>query len=63
MVDLANEGMTTLVVTDEMGFAREAATASSSWTPARSSRPRRRANFFANRSMYGTKLFLSQILR
>ena len=41
MVLLAKEGMTMMVVTHEMGFARKSATASSSWTPARSSRTAR----------------------
>ena len=38
MVELADEGMTMLCVTHEMGFARRSPTASSSWTAARSSR-------------------------
>ena len=42
MVDLAKEGMTMLVVTHEMGFARKWPTASCSWMPARSSRRTRR---------------------
>ena len=44
MVGLARDGMTMIVVTHEMGFARRPRTASSSWTAARSSRrptPRR----------------------
>ena len=42
MLDLAKTGMTMVCVTHEMGFARAAASASSSWTAARSSRIRRR---------------------
>jgi general L-amino acid transport system ATP-binding protein len=63
MVELAEEGMTMLVVTHEMGFARKSPTASSSWTPARSSSRTRRSAFFANPQHERTKLFLSQILR
>jgi len=39
MRDLAESGMTMIVVTHEMGFAREWATRWSSWTAAWSSRP------------------------
>ena len=40
MRDLAGGGMTMLVVTHEMNFARQVATASSSWTTARDRRER-----------------------
>ena len=42
MRQLADEGMTMLVVTHEMSFAREVATGSCSWTAASSSRTARR---------------------
>ena len=41
MTSLATEGMTMVVVTHEMGFARRPPTGSSSWPTARSSRRRR----------------------
>ena len=63
MVKLAKEGMTMMVVTHEMGFARKVATASSSWTPARSSRTPR-DDFFGNPDARSprAKEFLSKIL-
>ncbi len=42
MKELAAEGMTMVVVTHEMGFARDVASGSSSWTAASSSKPGRR---------------------
>jgi general L-amino acid transport system ATP-binding protein len=51
MVDLANDGMTMLVVTHEMGFASQVANRVSSWTQARSSSPTRRRNSSPTPSM------------
>ena len=62
MIELADEGMTMMCVTHEMGFARRSPTAWSSWTRARSSSRRRPQEFFANPAHDRTKLFLSQIL-
>src|SRR5260370_30057365 len=63
MVDLAREGMTMLVVTHEMGFAREVANPVISMHPAQLIQSTPPANFFANPQHARTKLFLSQILR
>ena len=63
MVDLAHEGMTMLVVTHEMGFAREVADRivfMDAGQIIESNVPR---EFFANPQHARSKLFLSQILR
>jgi general L-amino acid transport system ATP-binding protein len=63
MVDLANEGMTMLVVTHEMGFAREVADRVIFMDAGQIIEANTPANFFANPQHARTKLFLSQILR
>lgn len=63
MVDLANEGMTMLVVTHEMGFAREVANRIVFMDAGQIIEANTPANFFANPQHARTKLFLSQILR
>ena len=63
MVDLANEGMTMLVVTHEMGFAREVADRIVFMDAGQIIEANTPANFFANPQHARTKLFLSQILR
>jgi general L-amino acid transport system ATP-binding protein len=63
MVDLANEGMTMLVVTHEMGFAREVADRVIFMDAGQIIEANTPANFFANPQHTRTKLFLSQILR
>ncbi|HLX15730.1 MAG TPA: amino acid ABC transporter ATP-binding protein [Bradyrhizobium sp.] len=63
MVDLANEGMTMLVVTHEMGFAREVADRVIFMDAGQIIESNTPANFFANPQHARTKLFLSQILR
>jgi general L-amino acid transport system ATP-binding protein len=63
MVDLANEGMTMLVVTHEMGFAREVANRIVFMDAGQIIETNTPANFFANPQHARTKLFLSQILR
>jgi general L-amino acid transport system ATP-binding protein len=63
MVDLANEGMTMLVVTHEMGFAREVADRIVFMDAGQIIEADTPANFFANPQHARTKLFLSQILR
>jgi general L-amino acid transport system ATP-binding protein len=63
MVDLANEGMTMLVVTHEMGFAREVADRIVFMDAGQIIEANTPANFFANPEHARTKLFLSQILR
>jgi general L-amino acid transport system ATP-binding protein len=63
MVDLATEGMTMLVVTHEMGFAREVASRvvfMDEGQIVEADEPRR---FFDNPQHPRTRLFLSQILR
>ena len=62
MVELAQEGMTMMVVTHEMGFAKRSRTASSSWTRARSSRTAPRTNSSARTRSERAQLFLSKIL-
>jgi general L-amino acid transport system ATP-binding protein len=68
MVGLAEEGMTMLCVTHEMGFARQVANrwtrarSSSSWTRAQIVEQNSPAEFFDNPQHERTKLFLSQIL-
>ena len=63
MVDLANEGMTMLVVTHEMGFAREVADRIVFMDAGQIIEANTPANFFANPQHARTRLFLSQILR
>jgi general L-amino acid transport system ATP-binding protein len=63
MVDLANEGMTMLVVTHEMGFAREVANRIIFMDAGQIIEANTPQNFFANPQHARTKLFLSQILR
>ena len=63
MVDLANEGMTMLVVTHEMGFAKEVANRIIFMDAGQIIESNTPANFFANPQHARTKLFLSQILR
>jgi len=63
MVDLANEGMTMLVVTHEMGFAREVADRVVFMDAGQIIEANTPENFFANPQHARTKLFLSQILR
>jgi general L-amino acid transport system ATP-binding protein len=63
MVDLAREGMTMLVVTHEMGFAREVANRVVFMDAGQIIESNTPANFFANPQHARTKLFLSQILR
>jgi len=63
MVDLAQEGMTMLVVTHEMGFAREVADRIIFMDAGPIIEANTPADFFANPQHARTKLFLSQILR
>jgi general L-amino acid transport system ATP-binding protein len=63
MVDLAKDGMTMLVVTHEMGFAREVADRIVFMDAGQIIEANTPANFFANPQHARTKLFLSQILR
>jgi general L-amino acid transport system ATP-binding protein len=63
MVDLAQEGMTLLVVTHEMGFAREVADRVVFMDAGQIIEANTPADFFANPRHARTKLFLSQILR
>jgi general L-amino acid transport system ATP-binding protein len=63
MVDLAKEGMTMLVVTHEMGFAREVADRVIFMDAGQIIEANTPANFFANPQHARAKLFLSQILR
>jgi general L-amino acid transport system ATP-binding protein len=63
MVDLANEGMTMLVVTHEMGFAREVADRIIFMDEGQIIEANTPAEFFANPQHARTRLFLSQILR
>jgi general L-amino acid transport system ATP-binding protein len=63
MVDLAKEGMTMLVVTHEMGFAREVANRIVFMDAGQIIESNTPQNFFANPQHERTKLFLSQILR
>jgi general L-amino acid transport system ATP-binding protein len=63
MVDLAKEGMTMLVVTHEMGFAREVADRVVFMDAGQIIESNRPEPFFANPQHARTKLFLSQILR
>jgi general L-amino acid transport system ATP-binding protein len=63
MVDLAHEGMTMLVVTHEMGFAREVADRIVFMDAGQIIEANTPAEFFANPQHARTRLFLSQILR
>ncbi|HLI99409.1 MAG TPA: amino acid ABC transporter ATP-binding protein [Bradyrhizobium sp.] len=63
MVDLAREGMTMVVVTHEMGFAREVANRVVFMDAGQIIETNTPANFFANPQHARTKLFLGQILR
>jgi general L-amino acid transport system ATP-binding protein len=63
MVDLAKEGMTMLVVTHEMGFAREVANRIVFMDAGQMIETNTPVNFFAHPEHERTKLFLSQILR
>jgi general L-amino acid transport system ATP-binding protein len=63
MVDLANDGMTMLVVTHEMGFAREVANRVVFMDAGQIIEANTPENFFTNPQHARTKLFLSQILR
>jgi general L-amino acid transport system ATP-binding protein len=63
MVDLAREGMTMLVVTHEMGFAREVANRVVFMDEGQIIESDTPANFFVNPKHPRTQLFLSQILR
>ena len=63
MVDLAREGMTMLVVTHEMGFAREVANRVVFMDAGQVIESNTPQEFFANPQHARTKLFLSQILR
>ena len=62
MVDLARDGMTMLVVTHEMGFAREVANRIVFMDKGEIVEQAPPAEFFANPKSDRTKLFLSQIL-
>lgn len=63
MVDLAKEGMTMLVVTHEMGFAREVADRVVFMDAGQIIEANTPEKFFSNPQHARTKLFLSQILR
>ncbi|MFC0242797.1 amino acid ABC transporter ATP-binding protein [Rhodopseudomonas telluris] len=63
MVDLAEEGMTMLVVTHEMGFAREVANRVVFMDAGQIIEANAPEEFFAHPQHARTKLFLSQILR
>ena len=63
MVDLAKEGMTMLVVTHEMGFAKEVANRVVFMDAGQIIESNTPQNFFANPQHERTKLVLSQILR
>jgi general L-amino acid transport system ATP-binding protein len=62
-VDLAKEGMTMLVVTHEMGFAREVADRVVFMDAGQIIEANTPDRFFSNPQHARTKLFLSQILR
>jgi general L-amino acid transport system ATP-binding protein len=63
MVDLARDGMTMLVVTHEMGFAREVADRVVFMDAGQIIEANTPQSFFADPQHARTKLFLSQILR
>ena len=62
MVDLAKQGMTMIVVTHEMGFAKEVADSMIFMDEGRIVEKAGTKEFFANPKSDRTKLFLSQIL-
>ena len=62
MVDLAEEGMTMVVVTHEMGFARQVANRVIFMDAGQIIEQNRPEEFFTNPQHERTKLFLSQIL-
>ena len=62
MVNLAKEGMTMIVVTHEMGFAKEVADCMIFMDEGRIVEKADTKEFFANPKSDRTKLFLSQIL-
>jgi general L-amino acid transport system ATP-binding protein len=62
MTELANDGMTMLVVTHEMGFARQIADRIVFMDEGQIIEANRPDDFFANPRHERTKLFLSQIL-
>jgi general L-amino acid transport system ATP-binding protein len=62
MVQLANEGMTMLVVTHEMGFAKTVADQMIFMDEGRIVEQASPTEFFTNPKSDRTKLFLSQIL-
>jgi len=63
MVDLAKEGMTMLVVTHEMGFAKEVANRVVFMDDGQIIEANTPEEFFTHPQHARTKLFLSQILR
>jgi general L-amino acid transport system ATP-binding protein len=63
MVDLAHEGMTMLVVTHEMGFAKQVANRVVFMDAGQVIEANEPEEFFANPQHARTKLFLGQILR
>src|SRR5690348_12035497 len=63
MIDLAKQGMTMIVVTHEMGFAREVANRVVFMDAGQIIEANTPQEFFANPQHARTKLFLSQILR
>ena len=62
MVSLARDGMTMIVVTHEMGFARKAADASSSWRTARLLKKPLRMNSSTKPKSERARDFLSKII-
>ena len=62
MVNLAKEGMTMIVVTHEMGFAKEVADSMIFMDEGKIVEKASTNDFFANPKSERTKLFLSQIL-
>jgi general L-amino acid transport system ATP-binding protein len=62
MVNLANQGMTMIVVTHEMGFAKEVADSMIFMDEGKIVEKADTKEFFANPKSERTKLFLSQIL-
>ena len=62
MIDLAREGMTMLVVTHEMGFAREVANRVMFMDEGQIIEENEPISFFDNPQSDRAKLFLSQIL-
>jgi len=62
MVDLANSGMTMIVVTHEMGFAQQVADRMIFMDEGQIVEENTPSNFFNNPQSDRTKLFLSQIL-